>query len=30
MKEVRQQEHFEAIQKHIKGKGKFNVPITNF
>lgn len=30
MKEVRQREHFEALQKRAKGKGKFNIPLTNF
>lgn len=27
---MRQKEHFEALQKKAKGKGKINVPVTNF
>jgi hypothetical protein len=30
MKEIRTKEHFEALKKSLKGKGKFNPPITNF
>jgi hypothetical protein len=27
---MRQKEHFEALQKKSKGKGKITVPVTNF